>query len=175
MYVVYAISPGAGGDFRRQQRRPHPPPFPPPHPPAGSLVCLPLASQCAFRCHQRAGQKDTEPDPLSVLSAVLRRVLLPVGLAFNCSSTSTNYHRCSKAALTSCSTSSSSSRTSTCSSGRLVHYELLSDDEKMDLPVCPPLPHSLPVARCPSAPVCTCVPCRVCNRALNVICLNNSP
>lgn len=147
MYVVYAISPGAGGDFRRQQRRPHPPPFPPPHPPAGSLVCLPLASQCAFRCHQRAGQNDTEPDPLSVLSAVLRRVLLPVGLAFNCSSTSTNYHRCSKAALTSCSTSTSSS-------GRLVHYELLSDDEKMDLPVCPPTPPlfarcPLPVARVP--------------------------
>lgn len=143
MYVVYAISPGAGGDFRRQQRRPHPPR--PPPPPARSLVCLPLASQCAFRCHQRAGQKDTEPDPLSVLSGVLRRVLLPVGLAFNCSSTSTNYHRCSKAALTSCSTSSRSS-------GRLVHYELLSDDEKMDLPVCPPassLPHSLSAARVP--------------------------
>lgn len=157
MYVVYAISPGAGGDFRRQQRRPHPPPFPPPHPPhppAGSLVCLPLASQCAFRCHQRAGQKDTEPDPLSVLSGVLRRVLLPVGLAFNCSSTSTNYHRCSKAALTSCSTSSSSSRTSTCSSGRLVHYELLSDDEKMDLPVCPPTPPLF--ARCP-LPECPCL------------------
>lgn len=81
--------------------------------------------------------------------SIVRLVWCPAtGLAFNCSSTSTNYHRCSKAALTSCSTSS----------GRLVHYELLSDDEKMDLPV-PPLPSP---TRCSRAHVCTCVPCQVC-------------
>lgn len=91
--------------------------------------------------------------------SIVRLVWCPAsGLAFNCSSTgtststSTNYHRCSKATLTSCSTSS----------GRLVHYELLSDDEKMNLPACLPpppnhhSPHTLP--ECPCVYVCP-LPC----------------
>lgn len=88
--------------------------------------------------------------------SIVRLVWCPAtGLAFNCSSTSTststNYHRCSKAALTSCSTSS----------GRLVHYELLSDDEKMDLPAClsphSPPPHVVRVPMCVRVSLAVCV------------------